>query len=131
MNFFDVELRDGVLVGAEFSYALSDTFVDTLDAANGDNLVLGVRPEHIALDGGEGDDSVRATVDVVEPVGSDNYVYLHIGEDECILRTPSGVRPDAGSTVNVSFDESNLHLFDAETDESVFERRTAYLPTSD
>ncbi|WP_227356530.1 ABC transporter ATP-binding protein [Haladaptatus salinisoli] len=131
MNFFDVELRDGVLVGAEFSYALSETFVDTLDAANGDKLVLGVRPEHIALDGGGGDDSVRATVDVVEPVGSDNYVYLHIGENECILRTPSGVRPDAGSTVDVSFDESNLHLFDAETDESVYERRTEYLPTSD
>ncbi len=130
MNFFDVELRDGALVGSEFRYPLSAAFVDNLDAANGTTLTLGVRPEHIAIEEGESDGGIRATVDVVEPVGSDNYIYLHIGEYECILRTSSGVRPSAGTAVNISFDESSFHLFDAETNESVFERQTEYLPTS-
>ncbi|WP_266082304.1 ABC transporter ATP-binding protein [Haladaptatus caseinilyticus] len=132
MNFFDVELRDGRLVGSEFEYPLSDTFVRNLDAADGDTLALGVRPEYITLDerGTDNGNSIRATVDVVEPVGSDNYVYLHIGEAECILRTPSGVRPSAGSSVNVSFEESSLHLFDEKTGKSAFERRAEYLPTS-
>ncbi|GAA0237828.1 ABC transporter ATP-binding protein [Haladaptatus pallidirubidus] len=131
MNFFGVELRDGALVGAEFTYPLSETFVQNLEAVDGDTLTLGVRPEYIMLDEEGSNNSIRATVDVVEPVGSDNYIYLHIGEDECILRTQSGVRPSAGSVVNISFDESSLHLFDAKTNESVFERRAEYLPASD
>ncbi|WP_254546716.1 ABC transporter ATP-binding protein [Halomarina pelagica] len=131
MNFFDVTLRDATLVGPSFEYALSEEFVDRVDATDGDALILGVRPEHIHLGDEAAGDSIRATVDVVEPVGSDNYVYVTVGEDECILRTPSGVRPSVGSVVDVSFDESSLHLFDAETDRSVLTRRTDYLPASD
>lgn len=130
MNFFDVEFQEGHLVGPAFRYALSDQFVDRLDADNGDKLILGIRPEHIVLDETVGTDSIEATVDVVEPVGSDNYVYLHVGEDECILRAPSGVRPSVGSSVKISFDESSLHIFDAKTEESVLERQAAYLTTS-
>jgi multiple sugar transport system ATP-binding protein len=129
MNFFDVELRDGALVGSEFRYPLSAAFVDNLDASNVTTLIFGVRTEHIAIEEGESDGGIRATVDVVEPVGSDNYIYLHIGEYECILRT-SRVRPSAGTSVNLSFDESSLHLFDAETNESVFESQSEYLPSS-
>ena len=131
MNFFDVELRDRALVGGAFRYSLSREFVERLDADEGDELVLGIRPEHIGIDDGADGDGIDATVDVVEPVGSDNYVYLHVGDDECTVRTSSGVRPAVGSATEVSFEESNLHLFDAKSGESVFERRTEFLHASD
>ncbi|WP_226012215.1 ABC transporter ATP-binding protein [Halomicrobium salinisoli] len=124
MNFRDVELeRDadgaGTLVGDGFSYAVSSRFLDQLDPSTTD-MVLGVRPEDIRIDAeAPPGKRIEATVDVVEIVGSDNFIYLDVAGREFRARAPTEVEPAEDESVALTFDEDDLHLFDARTDEAL------------
>ncbi|WP_225336515.1 ABC transporter ATP-binding protein [Halomicrobium urmianum] len=143
MNFVDVEAEPGDgglrLEGTDesFAYRLTAGRADAFGNVTGP-CVLGVRPEHVSVVDGS-DDAVRARVDVVEPIGSDNYLYLDLGTDESdfeadgaadfIARVPTEVEPAVGDVVDVAFDESSVHLFDAGTGEAVRAAREPAAPT--
>jgi multiple sugar transport system ATP-binding protein len=124
MNFFDVSLDvasdgSGTLVGDGFEYAVSKELVDTVDAGTGE-YILAVRPENFRVDeDAPVEKSFEATVDVVEVIGSDNFLYLDLAGQECRVRTPVEIEPEIGDTVRVTFDEADLHLFDRDTEEAV------------
>lgn len=112
MNFFEVQVKstaDGVVV-------TSDTFETELDLSlDPGRYTLGVRPEDLSL--GDGSGRIPATVDVVEPMGSDNYLYLiPLAESEAtaeiIARVDNQFRPDSDEEVMLDFDTKNIHFFD-------------------
>jgi len=124
MNFFDVSLDGRTLVSEEFEYTLSEETVTEVEAST--DLVLGIRPEdvEIAAESGE-ENQFRAVVDVVEPHGNENAVHLHFakGDGRTFTVTIGGMRRlDGGQTVGVRFPENAIHLFDAETGETVRNR---------
>ncbi|QLK26033.1 ABC transporter ATP-binding protein [Natrinema zhouii] len=135
MNFFDVTRRDAdgdgaVLAGDILNYTVSDD----ISTAIGDrsDLVLGVRPEDISIERSEGETrradghTIPATVSVVEPTGDENIVYLELGDDgnETAIVTINGMRRiDAGERVVVHIPEDAIHVFDAETNEALHNRR--------
>jgi multiple sugar transport system ATP-binding protein len=125
MNFFDVTLETdpsgGRLVHKGFTYDVSQGFVDAVhERTDTSDFVLGIRPENArfgsAADEGK---TVTGTVEVVEVVGSDNFIYLDIDGEEFRLRTTSEREPEIGSTLEVTFDEGDISLFDASTEEAV------------
>ncbi|WP_152042530.1 ABC transporter ATP-binding protein [Salinigranum salinum] len=124
MNFFDVSLDvagdgTGTLVGDGFEYAVSTELVDTIDAGTGE-YILAIRPENLRVDeDAPAEKSFEATVDVVEVIGSDNFLYLDLAGQECRVRTPVEIEPEIGDTVRITFDEADLHLFDRDTEEAV------------
>ncbi|NHN58450.1 MULTISPECIES: ABC transporter ATP-binding protein [Halorussus] len=132
MNFFDCELEDGALVADDFEYALSE---ETLaDVEGHDRLVLGIRPEDIELVG-QGDErhDFRTRVDVVEPMGDENNVYLTFagaervdatGEEvETFVATVSGMRNvESGQEVVSRIPEEAIHVFDRDTGEALHNR---------
>ena len=119
-----VERQDDryVLVGRSndtLSYALDRSVTERLELEDGTDLTLGVRPEDLDVIGDPADrdprNSFEATVDVVEPMGSDNFLTLDVGEsDSWTARVDSSFVPEEGSQVGVTFDESVLHLFAAD-----------------
>ncbi|MFP9060687.1 ABC transporter ATP-binding protein [Natrialbaceae archaeon A-chndr2] len=120
MNFFDVTLEDDCLHGGTFEYPISDdTATKARDVGTGSSFVLGVRPEHISLSDEHDPNAIRADLDVIEPVGSDNYLYVKVGDQECTVRVPADVKPDRTEPLWLAFDESDIHLFDSETQENV------------
>jgi multiple sugar transport system ATP-binding protein len=117
MNFFEVELEGESLVGEGFDYELSTTQARRIrERQTSTELVLGVRPEHIHLADERTDRSIRVQLDVLEPAGSDNYLYLDLDGQECTVRTPSDVKPNEGELINVTFDDANIHVFDTESE---------------
>ncbi|WP_049917076.1 ABC transporter ATP-binding protein [Halogeometricum pallidum] len=123
MNFFDVDLRtesdgSGTLAGEGISYAVSN---DVVEMVGGDGeYTLGIRPENLRIDSTAPDaKTFEAEVDVVEVIGSDNFLYLEVGGKECRVRAPVEIEPAEGETVDVTFDESDLHLFDRNTEEAL------------
>ncbi|PSP44713.1 sugar ABC transporter ATP-binding protein [Halobacteriales archaeon QH_6_64_20] len=126
MDFMEttVEERNDryVLVGRSndtLSYALDRSVTERLELEGGTDLTLGVRPEDLDVIGDPADrdprNSFEATVDVVEPMGSDNFLTLDVGEsDSWTARVDSSFVPEEGSQVGVTFDESVLHLFAAD-----------------
>ncbi|WP_254533565.1 ABC transporter ATP-binding protein [Natrinema gelatinilyticum] len=121
MNLFDVRLDGASLAGEGFEYKLSNGTVETVrDSTTTSDLKLGVRPEDLSILESPTEQTIQATVDVVEPVGSDNYIYAQLAGQELTIRVPADVKPGVGDTVSVQFDEDDIHLFDTETERNVF-----------
>lgn len=119
MNFFDVTFTDGRLVGEGFEYDLPDASVTRIETkATDSDLELGIRPEDIEIDTAA-ENTISARVDVVENAGSDNYLYLDVAGQECRVRSPTDVKPAIGDTVTITFDPSNIHLFDRSSGENL------------
>jgi multiple sugar transport system ATP-binding protein len=73
-------------------------------------VTLGVRPEHISI--GPGD---AYTLDLVEPVGNEIFVYANSDGHQLVARVPPQDLPPIGSHIALNFDPAQLHYFDAAT----------------
>ncbi len=82
--------------------------------AGGADVVLGVRPEDLAISVSEGA-GVPATIEIVEPMGSLNVVYASAGSTRVLATTPPDFFPAPGSRVWLTPQPEKMHLFDAET----------------
>jgi len=125
MNFFDVALDDRTLVEVndDFDYRLPADIADTvLQQTDGGEFIFGIRPESIEITDDPSAETIEGRVDVVELVGSDNFVYLTIGDEDCIFRVPADESPEEGETVSITFNHDNVHLFDPETEENLTTR---------
>jgi multiple sugar transport system ATP-binding protein len=86
---------------------------------------VGIRPEDLSWRAAAGPDStvtLRAEVDVVEPMGHEAYVTALCGGHTVISRFPprSGVR--TREEVELALNPARLHLFDARSGDSILER---------
>ncbi|PPK90782.1 multiple sugar transport system ATP-binding protein [Kineococcus xinjiangensis] len=81
-------------------------------AATGKNITLGVRPEDMEL----AEHGLPVSVDVVEELGADAYIYgtLRQGESDMpvIARVDGRQPPAKGSTVHFQPKRGHVHLFD-------------------
>ncbi|WP_336023359.1 ABC transporter ATP-binding protein [Halobellus salinisoli] len=99
-------------------YPLAKRIDEQIDAAPGDRIRIGVRPEDLQVvrdpEGWEQAELFDATIKVVEPMGSDNFLTLDVnGAGEMWdARVDSAYAPEVGTQVAVAFDESVVHLFD-------------------
>jgi multiple sugar transport system ATP-binding protein len=75
-----------------------------------DDLLLGVRPEHLEL--GPGGSSFSATVTTVEPHGAETHLELQAEGLLLRIRQPGFDAPDRGSLVTCRLDPSRILWFD-------------------
>ena len=128
MNFFEVERDGDTLASDAFDYPLSASTLD--DVGDVTDLTLGIRPEDISLAGDATDDHTFSTVvEVVEPMGDENTVYLRFEdapEGDTFIATVGGLqRISVGDEVTVEIPEETVHLFDGETGDAVHNREIA------
>lgn len=109
MNFFDVTAAPtdtGVtLSGSGFETSLPISLV-------AGEYTLGVRPEDFSVVTDDG--HIDTVVDVVEPMGSDNFLYLNPveAEGEIIARVDSEFHPESDDVIALDFDPADVHFFD-------------------
>ena len=82
--------------------------------------VLGVRPEDLTNEIRDGHPEVDMQVDVLEVLGSDQYLYGRLGSDDVIARVPPQFKVSAGDRVRLAINQPQMHLFDAETEQAIF-----------
>ncbi|MER5933814.1 sn-glycerol-3-phosphate ABC transporter ATP-binding protein UgpC [Streptomyces sp. NPDC002054] len=118
MNLVEVPITDG---GVKFGDSVVPVSREALSAAAdaGDRTVtVGVRPEHfdIADEGG-----LSITVNVVEELGADGYVYgtAHVGEksQDLVVRVHGRQVPEKGSTLHVVPRGGEIHVFSTSSGE--------------
>lgn len=82
--------------------------LDKAGAADGARVILGVRPEHLAVTS----DGIDATVLVVEPTGSEILAVVKMGDQEmqCLFRERLALTP--GQTIRIAPQPGMTHLFD-------------------
>lgn len=90
----------------------------------GREVNFGIRPEDLydrlfynypVSDGS----SVKAVVDVVEPMGSEIYLYLEPAPWIWSFGYPPYVKAEAGRTMDLVFNLEQMHLFDRGTGQSL------------
>ena len=130
MNFFDVTFEGDRLVGDAFDYPIDESIRSDLGSAT--DLVLGIRPEAVQLVDAGGAHEFETTVDVVEPMGDENTVYLHFDPDAdpdhaaTLVATIDGFnRVSEGDSVIARIPEDAIHLFDRRTGEALHNRSMA------
>ena len=111
----------------DFSWELSDERVAKLGSgARHNELVFGIRPEHIAVSKERVDGGMEAVVHLVESLGSVNIIDIFLGEDAettnlitLRVRTHPAFQIEAGQPIWLGFDEERIHFFDSETEQAI------------
>jgi multiple sugar transport system ATP-binding protein len=89
-------------------------------SAVGREVIFGIRPEdiHHPSDRENAPDHQRAkvAVEVVEPLGSEQFVYLRSGNQEFTSRMSARASLTPGNNVDVVFDTEKMHVFDKQTE---------------
>ncbi|WP_027595667.1 ABC transporter ATP-binding protein [Pseudomonas sp. LAIL14HWK12:I7] len=89
------------------------------DELDGREIILGIRPEQIALGTGEGNGlpGIRADVQVTEPTGPDLLVFVTLNQTKVCCRLAPDVACRVGDSLNLQFDPARVLLFDAASGE--------------
>ena len=116
MNFVDAMVEEGggaARLPGDIRLPLNGSAVP---AWAGRKVTLGVRPEHLELEG-PGPGTVRLSVNQVELLGADTLVHGRIGPDGTALtvRLNDVHRIEKHATVDLRVPPEKLHLFDPET----------------
>ena len=91
-----------------------------------DEIIFGVRPEHIVVSKEPMEQGCKASVHLVEALGSVNIIDIFLGENpetgDLVLlraRTHPAFKPDVGQSVWFDFDAKQVRLFDRQTEQVI------------
>ncbi|MDV5096523.1 sn-glycerol-3-phosphate ABC transporter ATP-binding protein UgpC [Pseudomonas sp. LSJ-87] len=131
MNFIPVRLtqQDGRLLAVlDSGQARCELPLGvTADELEGREIILGIRPEQIALGAAEGNGlpGIRAEVQVTEPTGPDLLVFVTLNQTKVCCRLAPDVACRVGDSLNLQFDPARVLLFDAASGERLHLATTA------
>ncbi len=112
MNFIPVTLDGDVAKASGFEVKLPKN-------PGTQKGVLGIRPEDLDEHPREGGPTIDLKVEVVEMLGSDQFLYGKVGADDIIARVDPQLKVAVGDRVRLGLNMRRLHLFDAETELAV------------
>ena len=86
-------------------------------------VILGIRPEDvydkIFAQDARPEFTLTATVEVVEPMGSEIYLYLNVGRNNLVARVSNQDTATINQDLQVVFDMSKAHFFDPTTKKTI------------
>ena len=124
MNFLRGTLRQDSGLNLDCGGAqvyLCESVPKALGARVGHEIVVGLRPEdlHPVPSDVVPMTSLRAQLEVVEPVGNEVFLHLRSETSELVVRTRPGVLTEPGSIVTLAYEPASLHFFDARTQKRI------------
>jgi multiple sugar transport system ATP-binding protein len=127
MNVFEGRIR--VLNEALVFEGPGDLLIDVpmkdkaaLAAYRDKPVTLGLRPEDIGSAAAEqlaGAPRIQAAVEVIEPMGSESYVYFRLGDTTFISRVDAHRKFQVGQTAEPAVFVDKAHFFDPATEERI------------
>ena len=128
MNFFEVTLEDGRLVGQnrDFSLQVPEGNLKGLreKGYEGNKLIFGIRPEDINMEPAFletfPESVLTAKISVSELLGAESHLYCAVGGSEFVAKVDARDHMNTGSSIKLGFDLNKAHYFDAETEDNIF-----------
>jgi multiple sugar transport system ATP-binding protein len=112
MNFIPASITNGSAKASGFEVKLPQPLAPTKGT-------LGFRPEAVTDKVVEGGTEMDMKVDVVERLGSDQFLYGTVGGDQLTARVDPRLNVVPGDRVKLGLDTRNLHFFEAETEKAL------------
>jgi multiple sugar transport system ATP-binding protein len=125
MNFVSGELQaqphgDGLdVVAPNFRFALNGTASRLGGRPSPSGVVLGVRPEDVAVSLQERDDALGCRVEVTEAMGSSTIVYATTGHHRIVASTEPDIQVRSGDSVWLTLNRAKVQFFDAATEQNL------------
>jgi len=122
MNFVDMKVVDhssgqGIALQARgFELLLPEEKARVLAPLKGQDIVMGIRPEdiydHMFARDYKAENTLKARVDVIEPMGSEVILYLDIGEENLVARVDPHTKAEVGQEMTVVLNLYRIHAFE-------------------
>jgi len=127
MNFMNGRIikKDGnwYLDEGKAQLKIVDTMIPKLRDYLGKEVIFGIRPENIYdklfIGDAAPENTIRATVEVVEPMGSESYLYLNTGKHSFVAKVDAHDNPEVKQDLEVVFNMARAHFFDPETEVAI------------
>ena len=127
MNFIEgtlIKRSNGLFFNEDnFQIKLTDEAAAALGDREGE-AILGIRPEDIYdkvyATNASPDNTLTATVEVVEPMGSESYIYLTTGKTPFVARFDTHDQVEVNTDIELVFDMSKAHVFDPSSGETLY-----------
>lgn len=107
----------------KFQVKIVEEMYKALLPYEGKDIVFGVRAEDIYdklfVSQASPENTVRVTCEMVEPLGSEVYLYLNSGRHTFIARVGAHNRPEVNRDMDVVFDMSKVHFFDPTSENTI------------
>ncbi len=113
MNFLEASVQQTTAAGMDVLFSNAAKLhipTNSINAAAGDKLTVGIRPEHITLVETGG---LRAQVQTVEHYGGESFVYLNLASGENLtVKIYGDTTVHLDQQVQLKLDSRYIHLFD-------------------
>ena len=121
MNFLVGTVQDGVVKGGGFELKPDAELVQKLQSQNGKKAYVGIRPENLYLKGNtdipEANHTIKATVEVVEPLGAETIIIASVdGDQNLVARLDAHAGLKAGDQIDLIADPDKLQAFDLDSE---------------
>ena len=117
MNFLHAKVViDGnlSLVGENFTLTYPKGDYSNLKSYDGEQVILGVRPEHLSLNrAGKG---LEVKLEISELMGSETYLHSVLGDVDLVARVDASEVLTPGTMIHLHPEFEKLHFFDTETE---------------
>jgi len=127
MNFVKGVLikKDGKLYFNEgnFQVRIIDAMLPKIASYTNREVVFGIRPEDIYdklfVSEASPDNTIKALCEVIEPMGSEVYLYLNTGKNSLVAKVGGHDKPEINQDIDLVFDMSKVHFFDKDTENTI------------
>lgn len=124
MNFMPVTIsKEGKKLIAdegEFKIEVTGDIVNKLDGYEGKAVMMGVRPENLQVNPkGSKDDSITATVQVVEQLGDEIQLHLTTDQSSIIAKVAPTLTFNVDQEIYFTPDDDKVYFFDKETGKAI------------
>ena len=120
MNFLKGVIRaDGTVTVGESQIAPAAALKSAFVAKTGQPILLGMRPENLALVPAQQTNTLRAHVLVVEPLGSHKLLTMQVGSEVAKVSVPPDRAVASGDDVWLHFEADKIRWMDAASGEAI------------
>ncbi len=107
----------------KFRVKLVEEMYNIIAPYEGKEIIFGIRAEDVYdklfVSVAPPENTIQATCEVVEPMGSEVFLYLNSGKNQFIARVGAHNRPEVNRDMDLVFDMSKVHFFDKETETTI------------
>jgi multiple sugar transport system ATP-binding protein len=127
MNFVKATIvkKDGKLYANEgkFQVKIIDAMAKVMAPYAGKEVIFGIRPENmydkLFVSDAPPENTIKATCEVIEPMGSEAYLYLNTGKNSLVAKVGGHDKPAINQDMDFVIDMSKVHFFDKDTENTI------------
>lgn len=127
MNFVmgTIIKKNGKLMVNEgkFQVKLIDAMTKAMTPYIDKEVIFGIRPEDmydkLFVSEASPENTIKATCEVIEPMGSEAYLYLNTGKNSLVAKVGGHNKPTINQDMDLVIDMSKVHFFDKDTENTI------------